>query len=169
MNHLGMTVPDMDEATKFFKEAFGAKIAYDGLTLADEPARRGDGRKTTRDSSRGKDCRQRMIVIGTGPGIELFEIKAEPQRQPVGLSDYGINHLSIFVSEIDPALEQAVKAGATALSEIHGNSRYEDTPGNASVYVTAPWGGLIELQCIPNGYYYPTSSETKVWIPPKKE
>ena len=45
-----MTVPDMDEATKFFKEAFGAKIAYDGLTLADEPARRGDGRKTTRDS-----------------------------------------------------------------------------------------------------------------------
>lgn len=51
-----MTVPDMDEATKFFKEAFGAKIAHDGLTLADEPARRGDGRKTTRDSSRGKDC-----------------------------------------------------------------------------------------------------------------
>lgn len=37
VNHLGMAVPDMDEATKFFKEAFGAKIAYDGLTLADEP------------------------------------------------------------------------------------------------------------------------------------
>lgn len=164
-----MTVPDMDEATKFFKEAFGAKIAYDGLTLADEPR---EGETVERQlglPKGGKIVRQRMIVIGTGPGIELFEIKAEPQRQPVGLSDYGINHLSIFVSEIEPALEQAVKAGATALSEIHGNSRYEDTPGNASVYVTAPWGGLIELQCIPNGYYYPTSSETKVWIPPKKE
>lgn len=41
VNHLGMTVPDMDEATKFFKEAFGAKIAYDGLTLVDEPRAKG--------------------------------------------------------------------------------------------------------------------------------
>lgn len=119
-----MTVPDMDEATKFFKEAFGAKIAYDGLTLADEPR------------------------------------EGEMVERQLGLPKGG---------KIEPALEQAVKAGATALSEIHGNSRYEDTPGNASVYVTAPWGGLIELQCIPNGHYYSTSSETKVWIPPKKE
>lgn len=37
INHLGLTVPDIDEATEYFKSAFGAKIAYDGLTNADEP------------------------------------------------------------------------------------------------------------------------------------
>ena len=44
-----------------------------------------------------------------------------------------------------------VAAGGQMLSEVHGNWRYEDTPGNASVYARAPWGTLIELQSIPGG------------------
>lgn len=28
-----------------------------------------------------------------------------------------------------------------------------------------PWGSLIELQTIPNGYYYPKDSEASVFIP----
>jgi catechol 2,3-dioxygenase-like lactoylglutathione lyase family enzyme len=37
INHVGLTVPNIDEATRFFKEAFGAKVAYDGLSYDDEP------------------------------------------------------------------------------------------------------------------------------------
>ncbi len=61
INHLGMTVPDMDEATKFFKEAFGAKIAYDGLTLADEPR---EGETVERQLGLPKGGKERLSVNG---------------------------------------------------------------------------------------------------------
>ena len=37
INHVGLTVPNIEEATEFFKNAFGAKIAYDGLSYDDDP------------------------------------------------------------------------------------------------------------------------------------
>lgn len=37
INHIGMTVPNIEAAFKFLKDAFDAKYAYDGLTYDDEP------------------------------------------------------------------------------------------------------------------------------------
>ncbi|MDK7300115.1 hypothetical protein [Staphylococcus hominis] len=53
------------------------------------------------------------------------------------------------------------------MSETHDNSTYEDTKGSKSVYIKAPFNVLIELQAIPNGYYYREDSEAKVFIPGK--
>lgn len=166
INHIGITVPNIDQATSFFKAAFGAKIAYDGLSYEDKP-RAGEIAECQLGLSKNTQIiKQRMLVIGKeGPNLELFEMDASVQKSPVSLQDIGISHISLFVSDIDNALSSAVKAGASPLSEIHGNSRYEDTIGSSSVYVKAPWGTLIELQAIPNGYYYPEYSESKVWIP----
>ncbi|MDN6672504.1 MAG: VOC family protein, partial [Staphylococcus equorum] len=49
----------------------------------------------------------------------------------------------------------------------HSNTKYEDTANNKTVYIRTPWGSLIELQTIPEGYYYPDDSETEVFIPKK--
>lgn len=32
INHIGLTVPDIERATQFFKEALNGKIAYDSQT-----------------------------------------------------------------------------------------------------------------------------------------
>ena len=90
-----------------------------------------------------------MLRIGTGPGLELFEIEAPAHQPAAALNDYGLNHLAVYVDD--------------------GNSRYEDTPGNASVYARAPWGTLIELQSIPGGYHYPQDAEAEVWLPPRRD
>ena len=37
INHIGLTVPDMEEATRFFKEGLDGKIAYDSQTKTEEP------------------------------------------------------------------------------------------------------------------------------------
>ncbi|WP_218670131.1 hypothetical protein [Salmonella enterica] len=58
-----------------------------------------------------------------------------------------------------------VEAGGEPVSEPHENTRYEDSVGNETIYIKAPWGSLIELQTIPNGYYYPENSEAEVFIP----
>lgn len=106
-----------------------------------------------------------MIVIGNGPNIEMFEIESDDKREPLDLEDNGYHHISLFVDDMDRAIQQAVDAGASPLSEKYDNSRYEDSEGSSSVYLKSPWHSLIELQSIPNGYYYPEDSESNVFIP----
>lgn len=108
-----------------------------------------------------------MMVFGNGPNIEMFEFKDAKQREPVLLQDIGYTHLSFYVDDFDKAFEQIQKAGGVALSEPHENTKYEDTEGNKTVYVQAPWGSLIELQTIPSGFYYPENSEASVFTPEK--
>ena len=110
-----------------------------------------------------------MLRIGTGPGLELFAIEAPAHQPAAALNDYGLNHLAVYVDDVDAAVRRMVAAGGQLLSEVHGNWRYEDTPGNASVYARAPWGTLIELQSIPGGYYYPQDAEAEVWLPPRRD
>lgn len=159
-----MTVPDLDAATTFLVDGLGARVAYDGLSASDEP-RKGDEVERQLGLPHGAAIhRQRMFVVGEGPGLEVFEISGE-QRPAAGLADFGLNHVSLYCDDIDGCLARLVAAGGEALSEVHDNSRYEDTPGNGSVYVRAPWGMLIELQTIPAGHYYPSDSQSEVWLP----
>ena len=105
--------------------------------------------------------------FGNGPNIELFEFKDASQQQAVSLQDIGFTHLSFYVDHFEKALSQIKRAGGQPISEPHLNTRYEDTEDNQTVYVKTPWGSLIELQTIPNGYYYPPDSEADVFIPNK--
>lgn len=167
INHIGITVPDLDEATRFLQEGLGAKVAYDGLTDSDAPRCGAQTEQQLGLPQGSRIRRQRMIVAGTGPSLEMFEIDG-PSRPAAGLVDYGLNHIAFYVDDIDAALERLVEAGGRALSDVHGNSRYEDSPGNGSVYVLAPWGTIIELQTIPAGHYYPDGSDVRVWTPPPR-
>lgn len=164
IQHIGVTVPDLDAATDFFKNGLGAKVAYDGLTLDDDPRQGPEVEPQLGLPSGAKILKQRMVVIGEGPGLEVFEIDA-PHQSASGLADYGLNHISLYCDDLPGCLERLVQAGGEALSEIHGNSRHEDSPGNGSVYVRAPWGMLVELQTIPQGHYYGPDSEAEVWMP----
>lgn len=164
IQHIGVTVPDLEAATTFFVDGLGAKVAYDGLSPDDEPRQGAEVERQLGLPSGAAIHRQRMFVIGEGPGLEVFEISGE-QREASGLADFGLNHISLYCDDIEGALARISAAGGTPLSEVHGNSRYEDSPGNGSVYVKAPWGMLVELQSIPEGHYYPEDSQSKVWMP----
>lgn len=167
IQHIGVTVPDLDAATQFFKDGLGAKVAYDGLTEDDEPRQGAAVERQLGLPSGAAIHKQRFLVIGAGQGLELFEISGK-QREAAGLANFGLNHISFYCDDIEGSLQRLVDAGGEALSEVHGNSRYEDSEGNGSVYVKAPWGMLIELQTIPNGHYYPDSAKAKAWTPEKR-
>ena len=164
IQHIGVTVPDLDAATRFFAEGLRAEVAYDGLTTDDEPRSGPEVERQLGLPPGAAIHRQRMFVIGQGPGLEVFEISGQ-QRPASGLADFGLNHIALYCDDIEGSLARLVAAGGEALSEVHGNSRHEDSPGNGSVYVTAPWGMLIELQTIPNGHYYGPDSQAQVWMP----
>lgn len=164
IQHIGVTVPDLDAATRFLVDGLGAEVVYDGLTKDDEPRSGAEVERQLGLPHGAEIHKQRMIRIGNGPNLEVFEISGE-QRPAVGLADLGLNHISFYCDDIDSALKRLVAAGGEALSEVHENSRYEDSEGNGSVYVKAPWGMLVELQTIPAGHYYPENSTARVWMP----
>src|SRR5688500_15074165 len=84
VDHVGLTVPNLDEATRFFFDAFGAQVLYElGSTrlhatedeLAEEQARLG-----TRPGARW--IRSVLLRLGEGPSIELFEYHDPAQGSP---------------------------------------------------------------------------------------
>lgn len=165
INHIGLTVPDLEQASDFLQRGLGARWCYDGLTRADPP-RQGDEVERQLGLPPGaRIVRQRLFRIGNGPNLEVFEIRTATPREPLGLADRGWNHIALYCDDIQACLRRLVAAGGVALSEVHGNSRHEDTPGNGSVYVRPPWGGLVELQTIPGGNYYPDGSQAEAWLP----
>ena len=139
INHIGLTVPSIEKATAFFKQGLDGKIAYDSQTKNDEP-RGGEYVEHILGLEKGTSIiHKRMMVFGCGPNIEMFEFQHAQQH--------------------------VKQAGGEPLSEPHSNTKYENTENNKTVYIRAPWGSLIELQTVPNGFYYPKDSEAKVFIP----
>ena len=169
VNHIGLTVDDLDQASAFLAKGLGAQWCYDGLTTEDAPRQGPEVERQLGLSKGDRIVRQRLMRIGNGPNVEIFEIETADASPPLRLQDRGWNHISVYCDDIEGALRRLIAAGATALSEVHGNSRHEDTPGNGSVYVRPPWGGLIELQSIPGGYYYPDDSEAPTWTPEARQ
>ncbi|PNZ70661.1 VOC family protein [Staphylococcus croceilyticus] len=167
INHIGLTVPDMEVATDFFKKGLNGKIAYDSQKKTDEPRGGGHVEHILGLEKGASIIHKRMMVFGNGPNIEMFEFKDAQQGKPQSLQDIGFTHISFYVEaeEFDNVLSQVKEAGGQPISEPHENTKYEDTKGNKTVYVKSPWGSLIEIQTIPNGYYYPDDSEANVFIP----
>ena len=167
INHIGLTVPDIEVATIFFKKALDGKIAYDSQTKADD-ARSGKFVEHVLDIEQGaKIIKKRMMVFHNGPNIEMFEFKDAAQQRPASLQDMGFTHISFYVDDFEATFKRVIQAGGKPISEPHSNTKYEDTANNKTVYIRTPWGSLIELQTIPEGYYYPDDSETEVFIPKK--
>lgn len=67
IQHIGVTVPDLDAATRFLVEGLGAEVVYDGLTAEDEPRQ---GAEVERQLGLPKGAaihKQRMIRMATAP------------------------------------------------------------------------------------------------------
>ncbi|WP_228710501.1 VOC family protein [Klebsiella oxytoca] len=122
------------------QKALGARFVYNGLTDNDPPREGADIEWQFGLTEGSIIIKQRLLRIGNGPNLKLFEIVSSEQEQPVRLQDIGWNHIYLYVDDINYAVERVRTAGGQFLSEIHENSRHEVTDGNASVYSKTPWG-----------------------------
>jgi catechol 2,3-dioxygenase-like lactoylglutathione lyase family enzyme len=171
IDHVGLTVPSLAEAARFFTEAFGARVIFEMDThrdtskpevLAEEQAKLGT-RPTARWSS------TLVLRLGDGPSIELFEYEDPDRLPPPTPSDLGIQHFGIYVDDIDAACEAVIAAGGSVLDGPTLLPALESGAGNKWVYVTAPWGGIIELCSYPSPQLYEERTEVRRWRPPAGE
>jgi catechol 2,3-dioxygenase-like lactoylglutathione lyase family enzyme len=162
IEHVGITVPDMEAATRFFVEAFGAEKLYDML---DAPLGGPEVEAGLGIPPGAVIASIRMLRLGNGPNLELFSYTGVQQLQPVVPSDFGIQHLCISVDDIDAAANRLEKAGGILLSRPGDLPGGDAGPGNRYVYTRTPWGSTIELVTYPSSQAYERHTHLRRWRP----
>jgi catechol 2,3-dioxygenase-like lactoylglutathione lyase family enzyme len=162
VEHIGLTVPDIETATAFFRDVVGAEVLYDigpfespddwmAQHLAVHP--------------RSRINKLRVIRVANGPVLELFEFTAPDQdtRMPRN-SDFGGWHLAFYVDDMDKALA-ALKAHRCDIQSGPVEMTEGPSAGLSWLYFKAPWGQQLELVSYPHGLAAYQTLAKPVWRP----
>jgi catechol 2,3-dioxygenase-like lactoylglutathione lyase family enzyme len=162
MDHVGITVSDMDKAVKFFSEALGyKKVTEIGPINVDE------GWRKTYHLRQGSNP-QRIVSLrgGNGSNIELFQFDSSngSKEQPYQ-DDAGWYHIAFYTDDIDKAVALLKSKGIRIIGEIFRNTE-GPTSGESWVYFESPWGTQMELNSYPAGKGYEKGKPAvKLWSP----
>jgi glyoxylase I family protein len=147
LDHVGLTVPDLEEATRFLVDVLGCEYLYSLGPLRDDD---GVWMRTHLNVDPRAVARVRFFRCGANPVIEVFEYSAPDQRTaPPRNSDIGGHHLALYVEDLDAAVRYLVERGVEVLGEPTASAGPHE--GQRWVYFLAPWGAQFELVSYPYG------------------
>jgi glyoxylase I family protein len=160
--HIGFTVPDLEQAHSFFVDIIGAEYVYTlGPYVHDDDewmsTNLGVHPRTAIRELRFYRCKH-------GPNFEIFEYQAADGQAPQPRnSDIGGHHLAFYVDDFDAALEYLRSREV----EILGEPTYStsSSEGQRWIYFRSPWGMQFELVSFPNGKAYEANSPVTLWHP----
>ncbi|MGC5616037.1 VOC family protein [Georgenia sp. Z1491] len=159
--HIGFTVPDLEEAERFFVDVIGCERIY---SLG--PYQHDDDWMT---EHLGVDARAvmrelRFYRCRTGPNFEIFQYETPGAQAPQPRnSDIGGHHLAFYVEDLDAGVEHLRAHGIRVLGEPTASTSH--STGQRWVYFLSPWGMQLELVSFPNGKAYEKTAPTKLWHP----
>jgi catechol 2,3-dioxygenase-like lactoylglutathione lyase family enzyme len=105
VDHLGLVVPNLEDAVRFFKEALGAQLLWALGPFTKTPT-----------GVPIRSVRLAMLRFGANLNLELQEIDAEQQRKTIpGNIDLGAVHAAVFVDDLNLAAQSLRTHGATLL------------------------------------------------------
>lgn len=161
-DHIGFTVPDLDQAVDFFVNVLGCEPFYDlGPFQAED-----DWMEVHLNiHPRAVMKRLKFLRCANGSNFEIFEYAAPEQNttQPRN-SDVGGHHLAFYVDDMDLAVEYLKAEGLRVLGEPTVRT-VGPSGGQTWVYFLAPWGMQLELVCYPQGKDYEKDFDGKLWHP----
>ncbi|KMO83621.1 putative lyase [Mycolicibacterium chlorophenolicum] len=150
LDHIGITVPDLDQARAFFEDVLGFEYLYRLGPL------RGEGTWMSEHLNIDDDAiapRIYFFRVGEQAMLEVFEYQAPNQRRDVPLnSDIGGHHLAFYVDDIDAAAAELRRRGVRVLGDPTPSRGPHE--GQRWVYFVTPWGLNCELVSYPNGKAY---------------
>ncbi|MGI4867536.1 MAG: VOC family protein [Janthinobacterium lividum] len=151
LDHIGWTVPDIEAATRFLEQAFGAQVIYDSHPRTSPPQAGPQAEKQLGLPPGGQILQIRLLRLGNGPSIELFQVAQAAQQRPAQLVDFGYTHFGLYVDDMAAAVQRFEAAGGQLLAPPHDLKGVEGGPGNQYMYGRTPWGTLVELLTYPAG------------------
>jgi glyoxylase I family protein len=147
VDHVGITVPDLEQAHEFFVDVLGCEYLY---RLG--PYRHDD---SWMSEHLGVDDRAvmrelRFYRLGGRAIFEVFRYEATDQAtRPPRNSDIGGHHIALYVRDMDAAVADLRRRGLTVLGEPTASKGPSE--GQRWVYFLAPWGLQCELVSYPDG------------------
>jgi catechol 2,3-dioxygenase-like lactoylglutathione lyase family enzyme len=150
VDHVGLTVPDVEAAVRFYCGVFGATELYRmGPFDAEELPPLPDGRDWTAAHVNTPGARFRFVMLQLGPSmmVELFQYDRPVDRETKlpRNCDLGGHHLALKVQDLGRAIqflreqpEVTLMAGPIVISE-------GPCAGLRVIYFLDPWGNQLEL------------------------
>jgi len=162
--HIGFTVPNLDEATRFFVDVIGCEFVYSLGPFA-HPDPDDEWMLTNMGVHPDTVMRElRFFRCGFGPNFEIFEFDAANGQAPEPRnSDIGGHHLAFYVDDFDAALDYLRGKGVEIMGQPTASSSH--SLGQRWVYFRSPWGMQFELVSYPNGKAYERDAAVKLWHP----
>ncbi|MEV6164178.1 VOC family protein [Streptomyces sp. NPDC052052] len=151
IDHIGVTVPDLETATLFLVRALGAEVLYDILRRQDGPRGGLDVEQRLGVPAGTKELAVRMLALpGDGPGIELYEFEGPRREPPARPSDFGWQHVAVYTDDLDASVRDCVAAGAILLAGAQPLPGPEAGERNRFAYLRTPWGSTLKLVTYPD-------------------
>ena len=147
VDHIGFTVPDLDEARRFLEDVVGCRYQYSlGPFVHDDDWMAEHLNVDPRAVMR----RLHFFSLAGQAVFEVFEYEAPDQRSRLPRnSDHGGHHVAIYVEDLDAAVAYLHRRGVTVLGEPTASTG--PSAGQRWVYFLAPWGMQFELVSYPGG------------------
>ena len=163
VDHIGITVPDLEQATRFFEDVIGAQRVY---TFAAGPGTASPKSLADRFGvPASAHLEGAFFRLGPNINLELLQYTAPDQRQGVPLiSDNYTPHIAFFVDNLDVAANYLGDHGCRPLS---GPVTAEDGPNKGQInrYVQTPIGLTIELIKRPAQQPYQDTTPARLYGP----
>jgi len=161
-DHIGFTVPNLEEAVDFFVNVLGCEpFHYLGPFKSD-----GDWMQTHLNvHPRAVMKRLRFLRCRNGANFEIFEYESPDQRrEPPKNSDVGGHHIAFYVDDIHAAIRYLKEKGVRVLGEptVRDSGPHA---GQTWIYFLTPWGMQLELVSFPNGKGYEKETTARLWHP----
>ncbi|WP_248960163.1 VOC family protein [Sphaerisporangium perillae] len=148
VDHIGFTVPDLEQARGFLVDVLGCEYMY---SLG--PFRHDDSEWMSEHLNVHPRAVMRELHFFRCGGqaiFEVFEYSAPGQDATVPKnSDIGGHHVALYVDDLDIAVEYLKSRQVTVLGE--PTASRGPSEGQRWVYFLAPWGMQFELVSYPHG------------------
>lgn len=162
-DHIGFTVPNLEEAVAFFRDVIGCDVFYAMGSQSDETGTRMQDKLNVDPRARIHDIR--VIRCKNGANFEIFEYEApDQQRHQPRNSDIGGHHLAFYVDDIVAATAYLRAKGLRIMGEPEFKTE-GPSGGEAWVYFLSPWGMQMELVSYPEGKAYERDYAARLWDP----
>lgn len=166
IEHVAMTVPDMEAGIRFCTEAFGATVLYRHLTR-DQPPMTAEQAGPLNGLPAGATMRAMCLLrLGNGANIELFEIEGRRREEAANINDVGLVHFCIAVDDVAAAAARFERAGGQMIAGPHDLGSNEEGPGNRFHFGRMPWGTWIEFATLPAPLSFDPGATQARWTPP---
>ena len=154
IDHVGITVPDLNQAIQFFEDALGAQRLWQVGPFQETPT-----------GVPIKSIHIAMLRLGPNLNVELMAFDADGQNPTMPSNiDVGATHLAFFVDDLEAAAASLKEHGAELLAgpiEAKGDVK----KGERIWYFRTPWGAFMEILWRPDHLAYENDTANRLFQP----